>query len=349
MKYYNPELLTFSNQEESKQVLKKKYASYEAIDIFRDLLFENYLINDPALYFAPPDVQKEKFSSFYKKNQDEGVWIVHPWQKKIYHLLSEEKYFLLRTVRNRNLVTKEDQLRLRKKKIAVAGLSVGSNIVFSLARYGIGSAFHIADADVVAVSNMNRTTYGLDDFQKSKLDVAVRTLHQIDPFLEIHAFPEGVTKENLSDFVSGVDLIVDAFDNFQLKIQLRKEAKKKNIPVVSGFDIERGVLLIVERYDQETNLNLDFFLNKHTEEEILKPAVHVEEKTQLFIDIIGKEYHSQKMLHSVLSVGKELTGYPQLNIATMLAASLFTGAIEDILLERVKHSFRKYVSVSTES
>jgi molybdopterin/thiamine biosynthesis adenylyltransferase len=150
----------------------------------------------------------------------------------------------------------------------------------------------------------------------------------------------------VSEFVQQADIIVDAFDNFPLKLLLREEAKRQGVPVVSGFDIEKGVLLIVERYDLEPELDSNLFLNHHQPHELLQPPATPEAKTQLFIDIIGPEYHSPRMLNSVKSVGQTLTGYPQLIVATLLAASLFTATIEDILLERTKGSFRRYYSVN---
>lgn len=320
----------------------------KTIDLFENLLKEKFLIDDPKLYFAPAAEQEKSFASYLQKYQGEGVWVRHPWSSQTYHLLEREEYFQLRTARNKNLLSSPEQSKLHHKTIAVAGLSVGSNILFALIRYGVGEVYRIADSDSVAISNLNRTTYDLTSFGLPKIEVALKTMNQIDPFLSVTTFPEGLTKDNLPDFVRGADVIVDAFDQFELKIALRKEAQKQRVPVVSGFDIEKGVLLIAERYDIEKNIDLSIFLNSHTEEEILKPTSTAKEKTQLFIDIIGQQYHSKKMLSSVHAVGSELTGYPQLIIATLLAASLFTSAIEDILLERVTHSFRRYVSVTSE-
>lgn len=322
-----------------------KYQEAEKKDFFQPLLWEYFLINDPQLYFSAPEEQRTGFEKFKREKQPTGAWVFHPWSQKLYHLLERDQYYHLRTARNQRLVTSEEQETLRNKTIAVAGLSVGSNILLSLARYGIGQTFKIADSDLVAVSNFNRTTYDLRSFNQPKTQQMLKSLNELDPFLKVEVLEKGLSEQTLKEFLSDSDIVVDAFDNFPLKLQLRQAAKRQKIPVVSGFDVEKGVLLIVERYDLEPDLDNSLFLNNHDSSELQQvnstPAV----RTQLFIDIIGQEYHSAKMLDSVTSVGKSLTGYPQVIIATLLAASLFTATIEDILLNRTKGSFRKYISL----
>lgn len=342
MKKYVPTVLSSKD----KNSPPTGYESYQVIDVYQELLKEKFLIDRPKNYFATPEQQQQAFEIFLQTNTLQSVWVAHPWSKKLYHLPNASEYFQLRTARNRNLLTLIEQEKLYDQKIAVAGLSVGSNIVLSLIRYGIGNNYRIADSDMIAVSNFNRTMYDLRNLSQPKSQIMLETINNLDPYIKTEIYAEGLTLKNMPQFVKGSDLIVDAFDNFSLKIALRKEAKKQRVPVVSGFDIEKGALIIVERYDLDSDLDLSLFLNGHSEAEIMKPAIKPDERTKLFIDIIGQELHSARMLDSVTNVGKNLTGYPQLIIATLLAASLFTATIGDILLQRVTGSYRKYVSVT---
>lgn len=344
---YTPEINEFKNEETYKSFITKKLLHCFIFDPYKDLLFEKFLIDHPKKYFVPIKIQKHLFKQ-YTKNQNlnlSGSWVYHPWTKKIFHLLKQLEYLDLRTVRNRNLVNKSDQLSLYKKTIAVAGLSVGANIILSLVRHGIGNKYKIADFDKVSVSNFNRSVYSLCDLKQNKYEIIIKKINEIDPFIKITTFIKGLELDLLEQFIDKTDLIIDAFDNFRLKVELRKLAKRKKIPVISGFDIEKGFLLIVERYDQDSDLNLSFFLNQDKKSLIYKKNLTIEEKTSFFINIIGKKYHSNLMLDSVSQVGKSLTGYPQLIIATFLATSLLTLVAENILLKRHFPSLRKFISL----
>jgi molybdopterin/thiamine biosynthesis adenylyltransferase len=349
MKYtaYTPVIKLFKTKKEYDAFLHSDH-SITVIDVYRDSAFEDFINQSPSHYFLPGDKQSELFDRYYKELIKKhgnpyalGSWVYHPWDNKLYHLLDEEKYFSLRTSRNRDIITYEQQLVLRNKKIALAGLSVGKNVLLSLLRHGIGNTYTIADSDTVAISNFNRALYSLEDFGKPKCQTTVRDMHAIDPFIQVQSFEHGISEDSLEEFVNGASLIIGAFDNFMLNLSLRKLARKKKIPIISGFDVEKGSLLIIERYDKH-DLDLSIFLNNHTEEKI-KKASTITEKTDTFINIIGRNHHSKKMLESVYNVGKTLNSYPQLVIATLLTAALFTQAAEAILLGNSTKSFRTFV------
>ena len=117
-------------------------------------------------------------------------------------------------------------------------------------------------------------------------------------------------------------------------------AAEHRIPVISGFDVEYGFLLIVERYDLHPSQDDSLLLNDVAIGDIGKFT-----KTDLFINLIGKELHSEVMLKSVKEVGKSLSGYPQLMIATQLAAAVMTRYASKILLGEEVKSFRRYFSL----
>ena len=58
--------------------------------------------------------------------------------------------------RNRGWVTYQEQLALKNKRVAIAGLGgVGGSHLLTLTRLGVG-AFHLADFDVFELANFNR-------------------------------------------------------------------------------------------------------------------------------------------------------------------------------------------------
>ncbi len=343
---YFPKIKVFKSNDDFSKFIKKN--NIKLIEIYKEVLYEYFLNTQPSIYFSSQANQDEKFKKYYLKLLQKndfyqlGNWVYHPWNGDLIHLLRHDDFLDVRTIRNRNIVTKDEQFSLYNKSIAIAGLSVGLNTILSLVRLGIGNWYKIADIDKVSITNINRTPYILSDRGKSKVSVVISNIHKIDPFIKISAFTKGLTEAVLEEFIADVDLIIDTFDDFDLKIKIRKLAKEKKIPVIACFDIERSVLLIIERYDQDENLNFDFFLNGYSEEEIKKAS----NKTELFINIIGKKYHSKKMLQSVLSVGKILTGYPQLITASQFASSLLSVVVEQIFTGEQLPSSRKYFSLT---
>lgn len=342
-------VLEFKSLADIETYAKQQHYCPRIHDLAQELARELFLADNPSVYFSTKSKQLSQFRKYWEKTSNGnditfGTWLYWPWSGDLWHLLSDQDYYRLRTIRNRNIITQEQQEYLRTAVVAVAGLSVGLNTVLSMVRLGIGRAYKLADYDSVSVSNFNRSVYTLMNVESSKVLVAAREILAIDPYMHIDMYPEGLTTDGLPDFIEGASIIIDTFDAFSLKLQLRKLAKQYRIPVISGFDVEYGTVLLVERYDSDTTLDINFFLNGVSESSIRKIR-KAADKTATFINIIGKEFHSEAMLESVLSVGKTLTGYPQLSVATSLTSGIFTYAALQILTGGKYESTRRFISL----
>ncbi|MEX0895521.1 MAG: ThiF family adenylyltransferase [Patescibacteria group bacterium] len=271
-----------------------------------------------------------------------GTWIVNQETKMLFHLLDQAEYLELRTNRNRGLITIAEQHKLYDVKVGVIGLSVGSQLALNAARMGIGKSFILADFDTVEITNLNRTPYFLSDIGKPKVSVIAQQMLQVDPYLKIDCIQKQMSTTELEKVVESVDIIVDAFDDFEKKVFLRKVARSRKIPVVSGYDVDRGALLIVERYDTE-NVSEKIFLHAASNESLLKKSGSPEDKIKKFMDLIGIENHSQRMLDVVNKLGIEYAGIPQLLPTGQLLCSLWTLSIIDIILGTTKKSLRSFV------
>jgi molybdopterin/thiamine biosynthesis adenylyltransferase len=117
--------------------------------------------------------------------------------------------------RNLGWVTTAEQAALRGKRVAIAGLGgVGGVHALTLARLGVGR-FHLADFDTFDLANFNRQAgAAVSTLGRSKLDVIAAMARDVNPELEIRAFPEGVSAANVDAFLDGVDLYVDGLDFF---------------------------------------------------------------------------------------------------------------------------------------
>ncbi len=150
--------------------------------------------------------------------------------------------------RNLGLVQPEEQRRLRQSKVAIAGLGgVGGVHLTTLARTGIGN-FHIADFDHFEVQNFNRQAGALmSTLGRSKTEVMEAMVRDINPEVSVVSFPQGITEENVADFLDGVDVVVDGLDFFAVATRdmLYSAAYSRNIPVVVAGPIGASAAFLV--------------------------------------------------------------------------------------------------------
>ncbi len=156
-------------------------------------------------------------------------------------------HYATATSRNIGWITDAEQEKLRKSRIAVAGLGgVGGAHLLTLARLGIGK-FAISDFDEFDVHNLNRQAGAfVSQMGRNKLDVLAQMAKDINPELSLRLFPDGVNAENVDDFLRDVDIYVDGLDFFALPARRMVFAKcrEKGIPVLTAAPLGMGVALL---------------------------------------------------------------------------------------------------------
>lgn len=149
--------------------------------------------------------------------------------------------------RNIGWVTRDEQAILRTKRVAIAGMGgVGGVHLLTLARLGIG-AFNIADLDVFELANFNRQAGAMiSTVGASKVETLAKMARDINPELDLRIFPEGVTENNVSEFLAGADLYVDGMDFFAFSIRhaIFTECRKRGIPATSAGPLGMGSALL---------------------------------------------------------------------------------------------------------
>lgn len=149
--------------------------------------------------------------------------------------------------RNIGWVTRQEQDRLRYKRVAIAGLGgVGGVHLLTLCRLGIGK-FHLADFDSFDLANFNRQAgASVSTLSIPKLEVMIRQARDINPELEIKGFSEGVTAANLDEFLEGVDIYIDGLDffAFSARQQVFDACASKGIPAVTAAPLGMGVAVL---------------------------------------------------------------------------------------------------------
>jgi hypothetical protein len=149
--------------------------------------------------------------------------------------------------RNIGWLTRDEQQSLRRKRVAIAGLGgVGGRHLLTLTRLGIGR-FSIADPDTFDVANFNRQLGAdMNSVGRSKLDVMSELAFAVNPELELRRYPEGVTDDNLTQFLDGVDLYVDGLDFFVIEMREKVFAAcaDRGIPAITAAPLGMGTAFL---------------------------------------------------------------------------------------------------------
>lgn len=143
-----------------------------------------------------------------------GVWVYYPWSNNLVHLLDEDEFIKVRTNRNIYKILPEEIETLGKKKIGIIGLSVGQSIAMTLALERTCGELRLADFDDIELSNMNRIRAGVQDLGMSKVVLAARQIAELDPYIKVKCFKEGLTNENINGIGMDEEVKAKIFDPF---------------------------------------------------------------------------------------------------------------------------------------
>ena len=247
------------------------------------------------------------------------------------HILSDVEHQEMRTARNKNIITKEEQDRLYHSTIAIAGLSVGSHTALTISMMGMAREMRIADPDTISGSNLNRIRYDYTKIEEGKCQVLAESLYQMNPYADIKTFPHGVNDANMSAFLEGAQILFEETDDLEMKIRLRLEARKRAIPVIMGTDNGDGVIVDIERFDKDPEMQLfnGVIGNINIEEFKKFPP---QELPKLATKIAGSDVVVPRMLTSLTEVGKSLYSWPQLGDAATLCGVTTAYVAKRILL-----------------
>lgn len=299
---------------------------------------------NPALKLKADDYPELIEKHFGAINMhDYGVWVYYPWSKRLVHLLDEEEFIEVRTNRNRNKISKEEQEMLRTKKIGIAGLSVGQSVALTLAMERTCGELRLADFDSAELSNLNRLRTGVHHLGLKKTVIAAREIMEIDPFIKIRVFEDGLNSSNLDQFFTQdgyLDVFVEVCDSLEVKIESRFKARQLKIPVIMDTN-DRG-MVDIERFDLEPERPLLHGLADDLDPVKVKNLSN-EEKIPYILKIVGADTLSTRLKISIAQIGKTINTWPQLASSVVLGGAVTTDVCRRILLDEFTASGRYYV------
>lgn len=127
------------------------------------------------------------------------------------------------------------QLKLKQAKVLIIGAGgLSCPVLQYLSAAGVGR-IGIVDDDTVAQSNLQRQIlYTHKDIGKSKAEVAVNRLQELNPYIQCSAYQSRLTKDNALELLEPYDIIVDGTDNFASRYLINDIAVLLNKPIVFG-------------------------------------------------------------------------------------------------------------------
>ena len=173
------------------------------------------------------------YYELYAKALDAGIW---PY----------------RYLRNRDILSIQEQLTLAQATVAVVGAGgLGGTVILILARMGIGSLI-VIDFDVFDETNLNRQAVSsLTALGRSKCLEAKEMVAGINPAVRVRAHTAPMDSETSAELLDQADVVVDALDSVADRLTLEAAAKAAGVPLVhgavAGFD---GQLMTVFPQDK---------------------------------------------------------------------------------------------------
>ena len=307
------------------------------VDAFERQLKELFFIENTEFIGKDEEeiFKSDKFKKYCSSKENDFKYFYYPWNNHLVKCINKDEYLILKTNRNQDLITADEQKKLRDYKIGVFGMSVGSNIAFVLAQAGISNDITLADFDELDTTNLNRILAGVHQIGINKTIIASRRIYEDNPYANVNVFPEGITSENLEELLKNekIDCIVEEIDDIKIKIVTRQLALKYKVPVIMITDNGDGVVLHVERYD----IGYDKIFHEEPSfwDDKIKEEMTKEMAGGIIVNNIvgGPQNVDPHMLASVQRVfKKELVSWSQLGSAAILGGVVATVAIKRIVL-----------------
>lgn len=323
------------------------------IDNYDEQYAELIVSRQPQLYQASLDVKRESLKGYLEEKYAGspqwklGAWVYYPWSATLVHILEKDLFIESRTIRNKNLITADEQQIYGDFNVGCAGMSVGSNVALSIGITGGSQRLKIADGAVISSSNLNRIFAGVGDIGRSKSLVVARKLYEMNPYMDIDRFESNIDESSIARFFEEpwkLDAIVDEIDDLKTKVLLRVEARKRGIPVIMTTDLGDDVMLDVERYDLDSKLPLFHGLVDDVEE-VLTKDISKREWLKYATSIVGPKNASLRMQQSLIKVGTKLVTQPQLGGTALMAGVVAAYAVRQIALGEQLRSGRTMVSL----
>jgi molybdopterin/thiamine biosynthesis adenylyltransferase len=346
---YKPVFFRISNKSEH-DALESLIDSKSYIGIFDTIeaqLKELIRTKKPSVTLTDEEVKAGVADHLAGRSMDEyGVWVYYPWAERLVHLLDEEEFVRLRTNRNKYKITDAEQTTLFTKRVGVIGLSVGQSVSLTMAIERTFGELRIADFDELEITNLNRLRSGVHNMGLKKTVLVAREIAEIDPFLKVTCFHEGITDANMEQFLmenGKLDVLIDECDSVDVKIKCRVAARKHRIPVL--MEASDRATIDIERFDLHPERPILHGFIEHLDISQMKNLKTMEEKLPYILPIVGIETMSPRLKASAVEIGQTISTWPQLASAVTLGGGITADICRKVLLDQLHVSGRYFIDM----
>ena len=129
----------------------------------------------------------------------------------------------------------EGQARLKESRVLIVGAGgLGTPAAQYLAGAGVGS-IRLVDDDRIALSNLPRQlAYTEDDVGQLKVEVLAGRLRDANGEITVHAQCKRFNDDTASQLLDGVDIVLDATDSLQARLDIDRATYAAGLPWVMG-------------------------------------------------------------------------------------------------------------------
>ncbi len=140
-----------------------------------------------------------------------------------------------RYIRNRDILSAAEQLKLAEARVAVVGAGgLGGQVIVLLARLGVGTLV-VADCDQFDETNLNRQALCVGEtLGEPKARAAAEAVASINPGVRVVPHPVRIDAGVIDGILAGSDVVVDGLDNVPDRLLLQEAANRLGIPMVHG-------------------------------------------------------------------------------------------------------------------
>lgn len=346
---HRPEFFRLNDPSDRQRLgtLLKQHPDIQVHDHLHGQLEELVKTSHPSIAYTAEALREAALAHLGNTPSEEyGVWVHYPWSKRLVHLLDRDEFIRVRTDRNRNKITSEEQALLGTKRVGIIGLSVGQSVALALAMERGFGELRIADHDTLELSNLNRIRSSVHELGIPKVINVAREIAEIDPFLEVKCLPEGITHDNLEHFLTEggqLDILIDECDSTAVKIRCRQRAQELGIAVVMDTS-DRG-LVDVERYDREPTRPIMHGLLEHADLSDLNEGLSPARAYELIMTMVNADGLSARMKASLPEIGRSLRTWPQLGSHVALGGSVVADVCRRMNLGQMDWSGRWYIDL----
>lgn len=338
------------------KALFEKHPDCSIVDNYAEQYAELLLSKNAHLYNANHQVQVASIKKLLKEHYGEtppwrlGSWVYYPWKRELVHILKQEDFEALRTIRNRDLITTQEQETLFNFNALCFGMSVGSACSLALGQSGISRRIKLVDGAVISGSNLNRILTGVSSVGQNKAQVIGEKIYEMNPYSTVGYF-EKADASNISEIFENpwqTQVAVDEIDDIQMKVRIRSEARKRGIPVVMATELGDTVMLDVERYDLEPDRQLFHGIVPGIDKLVDEEIENRREWMKHAVTIIDPKNMPVRMQESLLKIGSTIVTHPQLGSTVMMTGGVLAFAVKQIALGNELKSGRYIVSLEKE-